>query len=225
MSKKETFDKIFDALLDEAIETIESQPDVNLPEETEVTFSKRHEERMRKLFAKERAKAKRKKIYRHIQRMAACFLALILVSGVTVMSVDALRVRFLNFVFDTEDIRTIINLEEEGSRYSNEDVILEYIPEGFVLDKESVDATKIYLKFKRDEEYFSVSISETYLSKSIDTENASCEKMTINDMEAMYSENDNKKVLVLHDDEYIYTIKSNISKKEIVEIAQKIKNN
>ena len=194
MSKKETFDKMFDALLDEAIETIESQPDINLPDEIELTASAKHEERMRKLFAKERAKLKRKKLFKNIQRVAACFLALVLVSGVTVMSVDALRVRFLNFVFDTQEIKTRISLKEEGTQYSTEDVTLEYIPAGFVLDREEVDTKKIYLKFKNETEYFSVSVAEATANKSIDTENSAVETMTINDMEAMYSENDNIKI-------------------------------
>ena len=56
MNKKDTFDKILDTLIDEAIPIVESMPDEDLPDEIPGEYSEDFEKRMKKIFAAERKK-------------------------------------------------------------------------------------------------------------------------------------------------------------------------
>ncbi len=122
--KSETFDKILDSLIDEALPIVESMPDKNLPEEKDVVFSKEFEERMDKLFAKERKKRKRKAAAKCLRYIAASIAVVLAISGATVMSVEAFRVKFLNFVFNTHKTNTEITVDEKANNYEKDYLLL-----------------------------------------------------------------------------------------------------
>ena len=60
MTKQETFDKILDALTDEAVSVVDSTPDKDTPEERPVEFSEDLERKIRRIFEDERRRVRRR---------------------------------------------------------------------------------------------------------------------------------------------------------------------
>ena len=120
-----------------------------------------------------------------------------------------------------EDIKFTDDSMISGS-YSFENIILEYIPEGFELEKSSVREQNISLKFVRGQEYFNLNSRDISNSFSIDTENASVKQLLINGRDALYSIKENNKILVWHDDNMAYIMTGNISETDMIKIAENI---
>ena len=225
MNKRDTFDKILDALIDEAIPIVESMPDEDLPDERPVEFSEDFERRMEQTFKNAKKKIRRKKLYKYTRRIAACFAVLIVASGITVMSVSALRVKLFNLIFNTQETNTEIHFENEDQEnmYSDTGLELSYVPNGFVIDKKEIKEDRVYLKYRNDNQYFSITVSESSGTLSIDTEDAITEEMYINGNKALYSENTKLKTLTYIYNNYVYVIKGDIEKTEIIKIAENLK--
>lgn len=218
-----TLDKIFDLLVGEAaVIANERIAEKTLLPEEKIEFSKEHEEKMQKLFKIERRKIMHKTILKHSIRAAGFLLILFAVSIISIFSVSAWRVKFLNFVFDSKKPNTEFQFgDTKGNTYSNDEMAFEYIPDGFELVKSVSNEFSIYLKFKNNDLYFTFSLNDIEGKLSIDTENGTVEKLTINRQEAVYTENKNINALIWHNDEFAFTIIGNIPKEEIIKIAEK----
>ena len=130
----------------------------------------------------------------------------------------------MNFVFDSEKPNTDFQFGDmKGSNYSDDELMFGYIPEGFELAKNASNEYSTYLLFKNEDLYFSFSSKSVEGNLSIDTENGTIEKLTINGKEAVYTENKNINALIWHNSELIFIIKGNINKDEIVKIAEQFK--
>lgn len=218
------FDKMLDEYLDEAAKNAAgaSYGDEN---DADVEFSQMHEAKMERFFAAQRKKQSAKK-YRRILKAAACVLLAVAVgSGVTIFSVDALRTRFLNFVFDPSKPNTDYNFSDYAqNRYFDSDITLNYIPEGFKLADKVKSTYSTNLKFMSDSNmYFQISATDIDVNSNIDTENATIEAITINGYDGVYISKDNINVIVWHDNRYSYTVVGNISKENIIKIAKNLK--
>lgn len=226
MKESNVFDKVLDALIEEAAKMASDELGNELPEPEKVEFSKEHEKKMKKLFQKERNKLIMKKMYRFSQRVALILFVCTLISGIAVVSVQAWRVRFLNFVIEMTQTHTDINFgdsETKGDSYSTDEINLEYIPEDFRLDKSNINPNSIFLNFRKEEKYFNITVKNVDGLISIDTENADTRKLKIKDNEAFYSTNHNANFLIWHDEEYAYKLSGNIDEKEMLKIAENIK--
>ena len=225
MNEKDTFEKILDTLIDEAIPIVESMPDEDLPDEIPVKYSEDFEKRMKKIFATERKKIRRKQILKNVRRIAACFAIFIVVSGITVMSVSALRVKILNLIFNSQETNTEVQFEdsEQSNEYNNVGLELMYVPDRFEIKREDIQASDVYIRFENGDLYFSVTITKSIGTMSIDTEGSQTEEMYINGERALYSENSKLKILTGMIGDYTFTIKGNIDKNEIIEISKNLK--
>ena len=76
MSNNKTLDKILDDIIEKAAIIAAENLGKNMPEPEKVEFSKEHEEKMRKIFKKERNKLFFKKISKYSKRVAIFFFAL-----------------------------------------------------------------------------------------------------------------------------------------------------
>ena len=218
------FDKMLDEYLDEAAKNA-AGASYGEENDEDVEFSQMHEAKMERFFAAQRKKQSAKK-YRRILKAAACVLLAVAVgSGVTIFSVDALRTRFLNFVFVPSKPNTDYNFGDYAqNRYSDSDITLNYIPEGFKLADKVKSSESIDLLFKNDEKsYFYFNVNDITVQSSIDTENATVENITVNGYDGVYISNDNINALVWHDNRYSYDIIGNISKENIIKIAKNLK--
>ncbi len=227
MSKKETYDKLFDVLLDDAIEELEKEPILDIQEVENIDYSKEHQERMHKIFGKEKKKIYKRKLYKNLQKTAACFLILAFASGVTIASVEGLRVQFKNFILKPHSQGTDIIVNEQNeysSTFENGYIYMGYIPEGYVLEEQDISEEICIVVFVRETDILTIGIYGQSDVLSIDTENAVVEKMKIDEKNALYSENDNVHILAVYDTELTYTINSSIlEKEEIVKIQQNLK--
>ncbi len=226
MSDNKTLDKIFDDIIGEAASIAAENLGRNLPEPETVEFSRKHEEAMRKLFRKERKKLFFKKVSKYSRRTAVFFLAVIIISGIVAFSVEAWRIKVLNFVIEMSQIHSEINFVEnstKGDSYTSDEITLGYITDGFMLDKRDVKNDMVSLVFKGEENYFVISMNDITGSMGIDTENASVKKTTINGQEALYSSNSNINILVWHDENFSYRLSGTLEEKEMVKVAENIK--
>ncbi|MEN6315450.1 MAG: DUF4367 domain-containing protein, partial [Clostridiaceae bacterium] len=159
-------------------------------------------------------------------RAAVFLFAVIIMSGIAVFSVEAWRVKVMNFVIEISQAYSEINCGENSSKgdsYTSDEITLGYIPEGFKLEKRDVKNNMVSLIFKGEEYYFVFSMNDITGSLVIDTENASLKKIIINGQEALYSSNKNVNILVWHDDEFSYRLSGTLEEKEMVRIAESIK--
>jgi hypothetical protein len=226
MSNKRTLDKIFDDLVDEAASIVTERLGRNIPEPETIEFSKEHENAMRKIFRKERNKLLYKHISKYSKRVAVFFLVVIVASSIMVYSVEAWRIKVMNFVIEVSQTHSEINFREDstkGDSYTSDEITLGYMPEGSKLEKSDVRKNYISLVFKGEENYFIFSMNSIDSSMGIDTENASVKKITIKGQEAFYSSNANVNILVWYNEEFSYTLSGTINEKEMIKIAENIK--
>lgn len=225
MTKKNNgLNDAFDILLDQAAERAAEHLGQSLPDSEEpVEFSAEHEEKMQRLFKQERAKRRRKNTMKYA-KIAACLLAVLIVgAGITISSVDAWRVKFMNYVFDFSQPNTDISFsEQEGTEYKDEEITLGYVPSGFALTEKEGDRQSFTLLFTSENQYFHILLEGVDSKFSLDTEQSSEEKTTVNGYEATYTANQNINSLIWHNSKYVFTIYGNISKEEIFKIAEKI---
>lgn len=225
MTKKNNgLNDAFDILLDQAAERAAEHLGQSLPDSEEpVEFSAEHEEKMRRLFKQERTKRRRKSIMKYA-KIAACLIGVLIVgAGITISSVDAWRVKFMNYIFESEQPNTDINFsEQEGTEYKDEEITLGYVPSGFRLMEKDGSRQDLILFFTKEEQYFYISLNIVDTSFSMDTEDGSAEKTTINGYEAAYTSNHNVNTLMWHNGEYVFTVYGNLPKAEIFKIAEKI---
>lgn len=190
----------------------------------EIEFSKEHEEKMRRFFKRERRKELTRKLNKYFKVAACAVAAVFVVSSISIFSVDAWRVKFLNFVFDSEKANTDFNFTDgSGTSYSDDEITLGYIPEGYSLVEKTAIGDIVTLYFSNDIESFTFVLNTTEGDLSTDTEGGYIDKVTVNGREAIYSSNKNTNILMWHDNNYMYSINGSISKEEMIKIAENVK--
>ena len=222
--KDNSFDEAFDMLLTEA--AIQADKNIGaklqIPEEN-IIFSEEHEQKMRKLFKHEQQKLFRKKLVRYSMRSACILLLVAVLTFVSLFSVSAWRVKFLNFVMEFGEPNTDYHLDggETGS-YSEDDINIVYIPNGFAVVENIRDGDHIFLEFKNQEQYFTLTIESVNVLSNIDTEEVFIEKLTLNGIDTIFVDKDSVKTLIWSDDKHSYTVYGNISKNELIKIAKDV---
>lgn len=207
--------------LENMLNDLPDSADENEPGPSEV-FNKKIENMITRAIRKEKKKHRVKRI----PRIAAVVIAVIVICSITVMSVEAFRVPFLNLFVNTEEEITDIEYEEdqasdEGSSQSD---LFGYIPDGYELTVEDVQeqaATFIY--FNENEEKLLIRRYYGEGSSGIDTENADYNEISINDYQGFYSTKHGITTLVFTKNGYAYFIQAYIDLSEIVKIAENIK--
>ena len=221
----DTIDKALDALIDEAAVIVNEKEGKKTPvPDTDIEFSQEHKEKMQKLFRKERQKRTLRIAVVNARRAACVLLVMAVVMSAAVFSVEAWRIKFLNFIFDADAPDTEINFsnEKKGEIYDGM-VELGYIPEGFVLEESAVSDIRVSIYYVYNNKYFQVVVNKIDSNTSIDTEDANVEMIKINRNEGIYSYKENVNILVWHDSILVYRITSNIEKSEIFKIAENVK--
>lgn len=226
MNEDKLYNKALDDLISYAGPMAIAEMAMGMKEAEDVEFSEGHQRIMEQLFRKERKKLRLKKLVFYSKRAIACVLIFVTIVSVSILSVEAWRIKFLNFVIEVNQTHTHMNFSEDattGDSYHSDAISLDYIPIGFKLEKSNVMENYIYLIFKADEQHFSFSMNNIDGSMGVDTEDATIKRITINDYEAIYSSNNNINILVWHDDRYSYMLSGNIDEKEMIKIANGLK--
>lgn len=220
-TEEKIVDKVLDTLIDEAsAEAYRKEADYNAPE---VDFSPEHERNMQKLFKNERRKYNLRRAYSVAGKVACILLVVVVAMSVAIYSVEAWRIKFLNFFYDKDAPNTVIRFTEtEHNSYSNDMVDISYIPEGFGLKTDRSGINNLFLNFENDDDFFQVNINKTDLKSIINTEKGTLENIRINGFDGVYATSTKTNTLLWHSGIYTYRIFSNLGKDELIKIAESI---
>ena len=220
MAQDEIFEKLFNEMIDEAARQMSEQDHEDISP-AEVHFSPEHEKKMQELFQKERRKNQKKKHSAHTKRLLCVLIACMIVSVGGVCSVGAWRIRLMNFFFTPENPNTTFTFNDDHSYvYSDKEVYLNYVPEGFVLTDRSDNAPFISRTFSKEDKFFEFSIYSADGRLSLDTESGALEKITMHGLKGVTTSSNLVNSVILHDDNLVYCFTGNIAQNEIVKIAQ-----
>lgn len=227
---KKAKENIFDAFIRSAIqEDIESNNlNQEIPDdETEHIFSDAFEKKMKKLIKEQRrraGRAKRKHMMRRIGGMAA---GIVLIGGILVTNVDALRIPISDFFFDIRNRYTDIIM----SRQINYDIsdklqqyMPEYMPEGFVITNVAEQADEVSVTCENDGgEFYVLDFWVTARNTSIDTEDTVWEKETIQGFPAKIVQKDDRTYITWMPNEHQYYLAGQITKEEGICILESVR--
>lgn len=222
---EKSYDKALDILLESGARQAGSRIADEIPmPDNEPDFSKRHIKKMKALFAAEKRKQRRKKAALFARAAACVALVAVFASGTAILSVDAFRVKFMNFIYEKDKPNSDIYFSDDVvNTYEDKTLSLGYIPWGFHLERYTGEKSNLFLAFFGDEKYFYVSTAPADGLINIDTENATVEKVTVNGLEGILSSSPRVTILLWHDNTLVYTVEGDIDKNEIVKIAENFK--
>lgn len=220
------FEKAFEEMLKEAAKRADKRLGGQLEEpKEEIVFSEEHERKVEKLFRLERRKRINKKLIKYTKR-CACILIVccIAVTAVGVIKVDALRTRFLRLLYEPDALNSDIDFIGDKTNYYADDYIhISYIPDGFKMTESSHEVGVGYT-FQNNNQYFTLDANNIETAGfNVDTEDMEIENLKIQNNDAIYLTKPRVNILVWSDDDTAYVLCGNISKEDIIKIAENIR--
>ncbi len=220
MNANDFKDKAFEEMLKYAFNEASKEMIDEMPPCEEVEFSKEHEAKMRKLFA---GKVRKKKYIKRILVIAAVMVAIL---SVSVMSVQGLRIRFMNFILNFTESNTKITYvdeTEDKNSYTVGDIVFEYLPSGFTLDSTRNQGKVVYIDFVNNDKFILIKINTKVFESNVDTEKADAELVVINGIESFVTQKDDVFIINWNNGSKAFDIQGNIDRKEIIQVAENIK--
>lgn len=180
-------------------------------------------------FAKKRGKENVRKIIRMTSKVAVAVMVFLGVLTTTVMSVDAFRLPVLSYLMEQHEKYSAIEMEGyDGTipeRIEYEDPIAEYMPNGYISTYYNSSEDCMTCIYKNNNgERINFEMLPRYDEYRFDTENATCENMSVMGYDAILAVGD-QIVLVWYDDisGMMYNLSAtDLPKEQVVELAQTI---
>ena len=197
-----------------------------LPEQCEEhIFSRKFEKKMSRLI-KRRNKIYYPFINNTFKRTAVAIGALVIVSTVSVVKIDALREVFVNIKFDIFEKYSVITPADDKQVPETIEEIYEitYDLSGYEVVYEISKSTQNYIEYMKDDIYigFGQYTKNIFINKN--TENADVKTIIINETEALYyKDNNNFYHLILDNGDYLFTVRTNSDESLLFDIAKSIK--
>lgn len=226
MKREERMEAYIGLALDELVESFPSE----LKDEKELCadgvelhqFSEGFEKKMQKLCAKRRRYEWFHRHKRVLRGMVASIVILLFVGGVTIASVDAIRVPIMNF---------FLNLGNSSSEFSpaqSEALPVSdsfrmyyptYIPDEYVVIDSFESDIRYSVTYQKDE-YTSFVLSFSFENSTafFDSENSAVEEIEIKNSPAIVSTRENQTIVVWQGNGFTYTISGVIDKDECIKI-------
>lgn len=220
------FEKAFEEMLKEAAKRADKRLGGQLEEpKEEIVFSEEHERKVEKLFRLERRKRINKKLIKYTKR-CACILIVccVAVTAVGVVKVDALRTRFLRLLYEPDAPNSDIDfIGDKTNYYADRYIHISYIPDGFKMTESSHEVGVGYT-FQNNNQYFTLDANNIETAGfNVDTEDMEIENLKIQNNDAIYLTKPRVNILVWSDDDTAYVLCGNISKEDIIKIAENIR--
>lgn len=202
-----------------------------IPEHGEHIFSDKFERRMQKLIRR-----RRKPYYVLIStglRRAACIVIMFLVvSFTTVMSVEALRKPFLDFLSsifsDHTTIESVLDLDGDYPETIEERYEITEGLEGFILENTTISSKSVLYYYRNPKDNTYLSFSQRTISNymvDINTENSTFTIVSIGDISAIYYiDNFGYNNLIWNNGEYIIELHSSLKQNALIEFAKIVRN-
>ena len=224
--------KEFDEKLIAAFELYNKRLCESLPSNKElehITFSEAFEKKMKKLIM-----AQKKSYYYLIntvgKRVAIIVLAIIISFTATTFGVKGIREAVIEFITETFERFTRITVQNEEPTPSQAKLVKnapQYIPTGYTVESE-MDLDGIYQINYNSKENIPVVYVQEFNYKNIfriNTENVDYEKIFINSYEGIFYKNNGLNSVVFANETYLYRIYGQVSREELIKIAESIKIN
>ncbi|MBO5141779.1 MAG: DUF4367 domain-containing protein [Clostridia bacterium] len=228
MTENEKNQKRLEYLIDEAFDDIDIEEKT---EEQKIEFSAEHNKKIKKILHREQKRRILKKYNNYLKKGVAILLLAFIGVGVLTFSVEAYRIKFLNFIIEYTNRYTEIkyNVDNDSGNNINytdkeglnkSDIQLKYIPNGFSLKRGEESDNSIYMFFENEDKYFILSGNIDEGAVHIDTENAKVRKIYINNKECMLVEKNNTVRAFWVNNEMFFSLAGNIEENEIIEIIK-----
>lgn len=226
--KKQAAGNSFDRLLEYAASRqLEALADAHPLERTDLhQFSPGFEQKMQLLFAREEKSRRLSTFKKRAVQIAAAILIFILLSGLTILSVEAWRVRVLNYIIDINEKYTgflIDDVSIDRSQFPETPGmhLPSYIPDGYTLEK--IETSGSFYVVTYENEGGDLIILQGLTSGSsvgIDSEDAYHEQLFVNDELAYYYFKNDYSTLLFGYKENKFLLGGLISRDEIIRMAE-----
>lgn len=189
--------------------------------------AEKFEKELNKAYRNGQLRSFRTKIAKFGRYAVTVCAAFIIVFAVSVVSVDALRLRFLEWLVNIHETHTTINLLQNEKQNSNV-ILADHMPNGYELINYNNSGDLIEICYSNDTNNIKIRI---YLNNfndftfNTDNENISSEEVYINGNKGQYQKKEFMSTIFWFSDEKSYCISTDdmqITKKELVEIAQSL---
>ena len=219
-------------------EMLEEQGDLLSDEADDLELSPALQDSIRQMIAEKRAKEQeqqkqlahrelRRKVVKKLVASVSLVVAIGLIGGSLIMSVDAWRIPFLNFVFNANGDNTEIefdNPNEDTPRSAPSDLPRpKYIPEGYsvvTITNSSVKNSIIYENPKGGRIYFICHHSDETLLTLYTNEDKI--PVTVNGSEGYFIPQRNGSAIIWGVEDSIFHVYGNVSQGEIQKIAESV---
>lgn len=199
-----------------------------IPLESELShqFSKRFNRKMKALLKYERQTPAMQRFAHKMKTAAAVLLiALSIVFG-TVMSVEAYRIRFFEFVTEVwEELTSIVIHSNNNADHDTlMPIIPSYVPAGYSIIEQMSDKYENTIIYS-NENGFEIYYSQRMLSQSefiLDSEDAKTKKIMIGSQETYLIVNKGTTQLYWYDDFSVFSLIGNLDETELIKMATSI---
>lgn len=157
------------------------------------------------------------------RRIAIAFIIISMVAGITV-SVEAVRIRVIEFITEVFDKFTSITYqknEEMMSHDSQKDYLPQYIPQGFVLSEQERIFNDVHYIYQNEleQEILLHQLEIDVNNMIIDTEGTRAEECVLEGKHIYYYENKGIKNVMWIQESYQFIISSEIEKSELIKMS------
>lgn len=211
-------------------ENIIKELDAKSDEINQIEIPSGMEKRFEKFSKKQQRKNKLERLMkksRNIVKYAAVFIVCILLIGTAVTcTVEAFRVKILNFFIETHEKYTTAEINEDAknaipSSWRNY-YYPRYLPENFVTESvEAINEKKI-IQFVNGDQFILMTQSPNGTNYQIDTENAKVSEITINGQKGLIVEKGEIINIIWHNQECSFNFISNITRNELIEVIKSL---
>jgi hypothetical protein len=180
---------------------------------------------------KEKRVEKRKKLFSNSKQFSkrAAILILVLIAAMSALmfTVEAVRVRVLNFFIERNEKYTEVRIDEEGGDLTpNQDwesyYIPEYLPEGYFFESsEAIGSLKV-LKYTNEENHIIFTQANNGTDIQLDTEDAVVEEVNLDGKEGMIITEGDRVMLFWYNEEASFTLIGHEDKEEILKAAESV---
>lgn len=163
---------------------------------------------------------------RMLKRALILVAVLMLILGMMVVSVDAVRLKSFNYSFREYPGHTkLIPSEiEEPAQRAMPDFVLEYVPEGYEMVNYEKDDGSLWIDYDNGKEQY-IHFSVDYAADggpSVDNDTFVREETRVGEYQAWYFHDDAGSLIIWQMDEYLLSIHCALSKEETLNMAESV---
>lgn len=172
-----------------------------------------------------------KRIRSYSGRAAMFILVLIGVSTVVTMSVEAFRIRILNYFIEKTESYTEFKVDEvvDGQNAPKLDLdqyyYLTYLPEGYTYDCHQIVGDVVILRYSNGTDIIIFTQENTGSAYHLDTEDAEMKEVPIRDSSGYLIVKDDASILFWNEKSMDFMINGNLEPNELIKIAESLKKN